>query len=294
MDVTSRQAGTSTTTHADTPAHEHWHCCQGNTCITPTQPPSLTTTHVLVLPLGLYTLSTPQITDTTTQSPQTANKPPYDSRQQGPILETRQCCGKVLHRQRRQCVDVQCKSTRGTCTTRQQHKQLKATSPIQLEQPRDTVCATAQLVTRHHCAYALTNPGTACTNALSSQTWRQGTPLYDAQLHDALSQQVSDRDRSLLPLFDATPPTQLDAHALPPLCAPICCAAQVLSTGAPHMLLLRSCDVARGGDAVCTAKVLVPHCVEPALLVGALVGVGAKEVTLGLFGCGGWREESRA
>lgn len=42
------------------------------------------------------------------------------------------------------------------------------------------------------------------------------------------------------------------------------------------------CNVAAGCDAVCAAKVLVPHCVEPPLLVSALVGVGAKEVTLGL------------
>lgn len=44
------------------------------------------------------------------------------------------------------------------------------------------------------------------------------------------------------------------------------------------------CHVATGCDAVSAAKVLVPDCVEPALLVNALVSVGAKEVTLGLRG----------
>jgi hypothetical protein len=45
-----------------------------------------------------------------------------------------------------------------------------------------------------------------------------------------------------------------------------------------------SCDVAGCGDAVSTAKVLIPHCVEPALLVGALVGVGPEEIALRLWG----------
>lgn len=52
--------------------------------------------------------------------------------------------------------------------------------------------------------------------------------------------------------------------------------------GQPPLLCSCLAFVGAGGDAVCAAKVEVPHCVEPALLVNALVGVGAEEVTLGL------------